>query len=438
MTLLDRTLTETGSPEDLTCPDPRGSGVADDRRFLSLFSGAGGLDAGLEMAGWRSLAALEMDHDAAETLRLNVARSGASTEIIESKIEDVAPGKLRRGLGLSPGELPLLAGGPPCQPFTTHGKRRSIFDDRAAEVWPTYLSYLDEFIPKALVIENVDGLLSAAIRHRPLAERKASPLSDDEKKGSFLKWFLRQLSLRGYTVSWGLVEAADYGVPQLRQRSVLIGVLGDDPCYLPPATHGGAGLEYRTLAHALERVKELGPIQPLSARKKAIYQQIPAGGNWRSLPEDLQKLSMGGAYLAEGGKSGWWRRLSMNSPTPTILGMPDHSSTALVHPTELRCLSVVECAAAQSFSPEHQFAGKARSQYQQIGNAVPPLLGRAIGEQISAFLEGDRGPTPEPPAWRRASGNRRIGTHGWVFASSAGRTGYRSLLRCAQITCGPL
>lgn len=400
----------------------RDSSASDDRRFLSLFSGAGGLDAGLESAGWRSLAALEMDHDAAETLRLNATRSGATTRVIEDKIERVDPKALRLDLGLDVGELALLAGGPPCQPFTTHGKRRSIFDDRASDVWPAYLKYVEEFLPKTLVIENVDGLLSAAIRHRPLADRKSSPLEDDERKGSFLKWFLRQLSVRGYTVSWGLVEAADYGVPQLRQRSLLIGVRGDEPCFLPPPRFGDGRKPYRTLAGALEGLREIGPIQPLSDRKRNIYAQIPAGGNWRSLPESLQRESMGGAFSADGGKSGWWRRLSMETPTPTILGMPDHSSTALVHPTELRCLSVFECAAAQSFSPEHQFAGKPRSQYQQIGNAVPPLLGQAVGEHLAAFLQGERGSVPEAPAWRRQSGNRRIGTHGWLNASSMGRS----------------
>jgi DNA (cytosine-5)-methyltransferase 1 len=128
----------------------------------------------------------------------------------------------------------------------------------------------------------------------------------------------------------------------------------------------------------------------------------------------MRKATMGAAYLAEGGKSGWWRRLAWNAPAPTILGMPDHSSTALIHPDELRCLSVTECAAIQTFPSFVRFAGSSRSQYQQIGNAVPVLLARALGDHLRDFLDGARMAPPAPPPWRQSSANRRIGTHGWV------------------------
>jgi DNA (cytosine-5)-methyltransferase 1 len=393
-----------------------------DLRFLSLFSGAGGLDLGLEQAGWRPLAQVEMDADAVGTLELAARRRdklGPSTEarIYAQPIESLPPRQLRRDLGLAPGELPLLAGGPPCQPFTTHGLRQSISDARASGVWPSYLEYVDEFKPRALVIENVDGLLSAALSHRPLALRGNARMAADpqERKGSFLLWLLKELASRGYTVSWGLAEAADYGVPQMRQRSIIIGVRGTRPCYLPPREFGGEDQPaYRTLREALMDVTGSSPVQPLSERKRKVYELIPPGGNWRDLPEDVQRLTMGRAHLATGGKSGWWRRLALDSPTPTILGMPDHSSTALVHPEDTRCLSVAECAAAQSFPADVEFAGGPRSQYQQVGNAVPPLLGRALGRHVAKFLDGERLPAPPQPMWRKTSANRRIGTHGWL------------------------
>lgn len=396
-----------------------------DQRFLSLFTGAGGLDLGLEEAGWRSLAAVEMDADSIGTLELAAQRKAAGAEatspvLIHSKIEDVDPASLRERLGLRKGELPLLAGGPPCQPFTTHGLRQSIVDARASGVWPAYLKYVEEFQPKALVIENVDGLLSAALRHRPLALRGNMKMLDDprERKGAFLLWLVKELSARGYTVTWGLAEAADYGVPQYRQRSIVIGVRSLSPCFLPPGEYGGASQPgHRSLREALRDVTELGPIQPLSERKRAVYDLIPPGGNWRDLPEQLQRTTMGKAHLAAGGKSGWWRRLSWDRPTPTILGMPDHSSTALIHPEETRCLSVSECAAAQSFPPSMKFAGTSRSQYQQIGNAVPPLLGRALGAQLIRYFSGERLEAPAVPNWRKSSANRRIGTHGWVISA---------------------
>lgn len=389
------------------------------RQVVSLFSGAGGLDIGLELAHWSIAAQVEMDGDCVGTLRARTASQRDAPTVVPARVEDVDPATMRRELRLARGELPLLAGGPPCQPFTTHGLRQALSDARASSAFPRYLDFVREFQPRALLVENVDGLLSAALRHRPLRERgrAAPPLTEDEMKGSFLRWLVSELAAEGYAVSWGVVEAADFGVPQMRQRAILLGVRGQTPCFLPAPTHGpGRHAPYRTVREALAQVTALGPIQPLSARKKAVYKLIPPGGNWRDLPDDVQRETMGSAYFATGGKSGWWRRLSWDSPAPTILGMPDHSSTALIHPDEDRCLSVAECATLQSFPPDARFAGSARSQYQQIGNAVPPALGAALGQHISRFLDGARDDEPPRPAWRKTSSNRRIGTHGWAWS----------------------
>ena len=390
---------------------------------VSLFSGAGGLDLGLEAAGWNIWAQVEMDSDSVGTLNHHAESHGKAVKVVPERIENTDPQTLRKALGLRKGGLALLAGGPPCQPFTTTGLRQATNDRRASSLFPAYFKYVAEFEPKTILIENVDGMLSAALRHRPLIARgKDSPtLESDEQKGSFLRWFLGELVKQGYAVSWGVLEAADYGVPQMRQRAILIGVRGKEPCYLPPAEFGWPGLPpYRTVRRALAKVKELGPIQPLSQRKRDVYALIPPGGNWRDLPDELRKATMGAAYVAEGGKSGWWRRLSWDSPAPTILGMPDHSSTALIHPDEVRCLSVNECAAIQTFPPEVRFAGSSRSQYQQIGNAVPVLMAHRLGGHLRRFLQGERLVRPAPPPWRQASANRRIGTHGWVTPSADG------------------
>ena len=380
---------------------------------LSLFSGAGGLDHGLGRSQWDILAHVEMNASAAETLRLNKADN-----VIQSPIEAVDPKALRSSLRLKKGELALLAGGPPCQPFTTTGLRKAISDRRASTLFPSYLRFVDAFEPQALLIENVDGMLSAALRHRPLAQRGPGfpSMATAEMKGSFLRWLLLELAGRGYSVCWGVAEAADYGVPQIRQRAILIGVRGDEPCFLPRPTFGRGNLpSYRSISSVIGDLGDLGPIQPLSDRKRSVYERIPAGGNWRDLPKVVQERTMGAAFRAEGGKSGWWRRLAWDSPAPTILGMPDHSSTALIHPDETRCLSVRECAALQTFPKNYRFGGTSRSQYQQIGNAVPPLLGEVLGRHIREFLDGKRTGVPEAAEWRRVSANRRIGTHGWVI-----------------------
>lgn len=390
------------------------------RSVLSLFSGAGGLDLGLEQAGWDVLAQVEMDPDCVQTLELQAARRAAPGLVLGSRIEDLDPASLRRRLRLRRGELALMAGGPPCQPFTTSGLRQALSDRRANTLFPSYLQLVDEFGPRALLVENVDGMLSAALRHRPLSERGnrwADEAPFEERKGSFLHWFLGELVERGYAVAWGVVDAADFGVPQHRQRAIVTAVKGSQPCWLPAPSHGGPGQpSFLTLRDVLSQVEEQGPVMPLSERKREVYRQVPAGGNWRDLPKHVQKATMGRAFAAAGGKSGWWRRVAWDAPAPTILGMPDHSSTALVHPDELRCLSVLECAAAQSFPPYVRFAGRPRSQYQQVGNAVPPMLGTALGRHLDRFLAGRRVPVPPVPAWRQASANRRPGTHGWSLA----------------------
>lgn len=242
-------------------------------------------------------------------------------------------------------------------------------------------------------------------------------MNPEEMKGSFLRWLVGELVGLGYSVSWGLVEAADYGVPQYRQRSLLVGVRDGGPCYLPP---GRPDAPRATLRSALDGLADPGPIQPLSTRKQAIYSLIPPGGNWRDLPRSVQEETMGAAFQAAGGKSGWWRRLSWDEPAPTILGMPDHSSTGLIHPDETRCLGLAECAAIQTFPRGTRFFGSARSQYQQVGNAVPPRLAEAIGKHVMAHLDGVRTERPAPPPWRQASANRRIGTHGWAEPSRFG------------------
>lgn len=392
------------------------------RRALSLFSGAGGLDLGLEQAGWNVLAQIEMDAAAVETLEYHAKTVETPPTVIGRTIEEVDPLWLRGQLGLRPGELDLLAGGPPCQPFTTSGLRRGLLDRRASSLFPKYLEFVDALAPKSILIENVDGILSAALQHRPLVNRGrlAPPMRREEMKGSFLRWLLSELAARMYALSWGVVEAADYGVPQMRQRAIIIGVRDRQPCFLPRPTHGHPDLPtYCTTREALASIVEPSPVQPLSARKRAVYRLIPPGGNWRDLPREVQRDTMGAAFFAEGGRSGWWRRLAWDMPSPTILGMPDHSSTALIHPEEVRCLSVAECAALQSFPGSKTFAGSARSQYQQIGNSVPPLLARRVGEHMASFLDGERQPAPEPPPYRKASANRRIGTHGWALPGPA-------------------
>jgi DNA (cytosine-5)-methyltransferase 1 len=158
--------------------------MSGDLRFLSLCSGAGGLDVGLEMAGWKSVAQVEIDRDCCRTLEAINARSSRRTKVVHAGIETVDPRELRLSLGIARGELRLIAGGPPCQPFTTHGLRQTLSDERAGSVFPSYLGFIREFEPETLVIENVDEDI---IRHEsawaklladgyvPLASQASAP-----------------------------------------------------------------------------------------------------------------------------------------------------------------------------------------------------------------------------------------------------------------------
>jgi DNA (cytosine-5)-methyltransferase 1 len=186
------------------------------------------------------------------------------------------------------------------------------------------------------------------------------------------------------------VNAVNYGAPQIRERAIFIGNRIGALVEFPQPTHGAGALPFKTLGDALSQVgSERHPvIMDFSPRKKAYLSMIPEGGNWRCLPDELQRESMGAAYHAKGGRSGWWRRLSADLPCPTIVTMPNHASTALTHPTEVRALTVAECAAVQGFPRDWTFAGTAQDQYRQVGNAVPVKLGEVAGYAIAECLDG--------------------------------------------------
>ena len=145
------------------------------------------------------------------------------------------------------------------------------------------------------------------------------------------------------------------------------------------------------------------------------------GSNWRSLSIEDQQLSMGKAWLAKGGRSGWWRRLSFDLPCPTLVTMPNHASTSLCHPTEVRALSLKEYAAIQEFPNGWTFCGTASQQYAQVGNAVPVRLGEVAGDVIASSLDALSGrqftPYTRPPAhYRTVYIQSHVRTRQWFKA----------------------
>jgi DNA (cytosine-5)-methyltransferase 1 len=271
------------------------------------------------------------------------------------------------------------------QATTLNDPRGSLFID--------FVRIIKEIEPRFFVMENVKGLLSAAIRHRPLNRRGISfpPLDGDEIPGSALKVVLAELKSLGYTVIYQILQAANYGVPQSRERVVFIGFNFEQMINFPAPTHSQKGeslLQWRTLQEALSDLVDSHPEFVSYSKKRLRYLKLlKEGQNWKYLPKELQEEAMGGAYKSGGGKVGFYRRLAWNKPSPTITTSPYQKATDMCHPSELRPLSVRECARIQTFPDDWVFHGSVASKYRQIGNAVPVKLAQVLGKHIYNVLQ---------------------------------------------------
>jgi len=346
-------------------------------RFISVFSGAGGLDLGLEQAGWDCMFATDFDAAAVSTLSENKGfslgqgrRALESAIIKQADVREVDGAELLAELGLARGAIPLLAGGPPCQAWSSGGLQRG-FEDPRGQLVDDYLRLAQQIDARWLLFENVRGLLTAR--------------GVDGMPGSALGYVRSRLYDLGWLSKVALLNAADYGVPQRRVRLILIGYrVGDEP-HFPSETHSNRPNSLRpwtTLGECLSQLSppteeeiirptgkmaiELADLAPgTGAKSKGKKETTRPGGHWGYKQ---------GAFIADTQKA---------ARTVTASAQQDWIRDPVLG---LRRLSPRECAAIQSFPIEWQMVGNRQTQYRLIGNAVPPQLGYAIGlSLIEAF-----------------------------------------------------
>lgn len=344
---------------------------------LSFFSGAMGLDIGMEHGGIKAILACEFNKFCRMTIQTNrpdMALIGDINNYTANEILDFAKIPSNR-------KVDVIFGGPPCQAFSTAGARRAL-DDERGNVFLRYIEIVEAIKPTYVVIENVRGLLSAPYPYSNISK----PI-----KGGALKIILEKLQSAGYTISFELYNAANFGAPQIRERVVMIGKLGSKKVSHLTPTNSNEDIyelpKWTTLKDAIADLKEENQhyIQFPEKRLK-YYRMLTEGQYWKDLPQDIQREAMGKKLDMGGGKTGFYRRLNFSKPSPTLVTNPTMPATDLCHPIQNRPLSVEEYARIQGFPDSWKICGPILEQYRQIGNAVPIKLGEAIAKTIIADM----------------------------------------------------
>ena len=352
---------------------------------VELFAGAGGLSVGLERAGIHVVIANEIMRDFAATLAAN----HPNTKVIREDIHKINFRNELKKLGLK--SVDVLSGGPPCQGFSTIGSKNR--QDPRNSLFYEYLRAVAETKPRYTIFENVAGF--------------------KRMYGGFAyETLVRELGELGYETKCQILNAADYGAPQIRYRTIVLGWRrGARPLEFPKPTNGckDGQRPYLTLMDAISDLPPLGAGESSSAyatkpqnayqrklrgrqsvlldhnasnygkKMREILRTIPAGGSIKDLPARLRPKS---------GYCNTYARLLPNEPSPTItrnFGTP--SSSRCVHPYQPRALSTREGARLQGFPDDYKFVGGKQSKNLQIGNAVPPILGEAIANVVVAALK---------------------------------------------------
>lgn len=351
---------------------------------ISLFSGAGGMDIGISQSGFNILAAIDKDRNCIATLEAAKHRHNLDTKIIHEDIRKVDPETLLDDLGIEPGQVDLLFGGPPCQSFSQIGKRKGLEDERGLLLFQM-IRFASVIRPRAILIEQVRGLLSAK--------------SLDGKKGGVLDILIQELESLGYNVYWKLLVAADYGIPQVRKRVFVVAVPQGSNFKFPTPTHADVSnisplfplQPYRTVYDAIADLGE--PDYKSSERTDSHIDITPERdierirnvpeGEYLARQKHLPKSLIGGLTKKDTTK---FRRLAWDQPALTLRG-----GEAFYHPEDDRYLTPRECMRLHGYPDDYILVGPIRGrsgsvrnldQHRLVANSVPPPLAKIIGEHI--------------------------------------------------------
>jgi DNA (cytosine-5)-methyltransferase 1 len=385
---------------------------------VDLFSGAGGITLGLANAGFEVVFCADRD----EACALTHAHNFPTIPFACTDVEALNGSLILKSAGMKRGELDLLIGGPPCQGFSIIGQRQ-IWDPRNG-LFQEFLRLATELHPKCVVIENVTGLATL-------------------NKGTVLRDIGRAFALAGYTVDCAELLAAQYGVPQMRWRMFFIGWRLDQGKRggFPLPTHGRAGIgdlvpnrsitadECEGFVTIGEAIGDLPPIKGgeegtlyagvpttdyqramrvgaqlalanhyaarLSKQNMARIERLEPGDDWRALPRHLLPGGMQKALRKDHTRR--YRRMQWDGIARSIITrFRDPKSGEYIHPEQHRTISIREAARIQSFPDWFVLKGNYTQQYDQVGNAVPPLLARAVAKEIGKMLDSREGLLPYP------------------------------------------
>jgi DNA (cytosine-5)-methyltransferase 1 len=342
---------------------------------LSMFAGCGGMDLGFQQAGFDLVWANEWDADAVATYQRNLCTRSSDHMHPGDISAQVVPNSLKR-------QVDVLLGGFPCQAFSNAGSRRGVEDDRGL-LYRHCMRFIDGLRPRFVVFENVRGMLTIPGRRKRFVEEVCDELFE-----------------LGYEVHVGLVNAAFYGVPQNRLRTVIVGVdhaQGGDIVYRFPGEQAASDLTLRSLLRVSKDLPNQQDVMRLNPQAYEIGQHVPEGGSWKDipdkhLPERLMKIRRN---MAKYRWPNFYRRFSRDEIAGTITAAFKPENAGVWHPTLDRTFSVREVARIQSFPDDFVFEARSvKSMYQMIGNAVPPRMAEAFGRSILSALEGKVGRTP--------------------------------------------